>query len=96
MAFITPVTHRARNARLKMPIFISRYISTNSVQPASSDQYVLGQDFPRIAETELHSSDDGQYLLANVANGDGGEHANLSEGFQRSLDHPCQQRRRLA
>ena len=43
--------------------------------PASSDQYVLGKDFPRIAETELHSSDDGQYLLANVANGDGGEHA---------------------
>lgn len=43
--------------------------------PATSDRYVLGRDFPRIAETELFSSDDGQHLLADVANGDGGEHA---------------------
>jgi prolyl oligopeptidase len=43
--------------------------------PASSDQYVIGKDFPRIAETELHTSEDGQYVLASVANGDGGEHA---------------------
>ncbi len=38
------------------------------------DTYVLGKDFPRIAETTLHTSDDGRYLLATVSNGDGGEY----------------------
>ncbi|HEU5100477.1 MAG TPA: prolyl oligopeptidase family serine peptidase, partial [Roseiflexaceae bacterium] len=33
------------------------------------------EDFPRIAEIELHTSGDGRYLLASVANGDGGEYA---------------------
>src|SRR6266567_1710202 len=41
--------------------------------PASSDRYVFGKDFPRIAEIALHGSRDGLYLLAAVANGDGGE-----------------------
>jgi prolyl oligopeptidase len=41
--------------------------------PVSSDEYSAGKDFPRIAETELHTSDDGRWLLASVANGDGGE-----------------------
>jgi prolyl oligopeptidase len=39
------------------------------------DTYVIGKDFPRIAEIQLHSSDDGQWLIAAVANGDGGEFA---------------------
>jgi prolyl oligopeptidase len=43
--------------------------------PASSDRYVIGAEFPRVAEIALQSSDDGQYVLADVANGDGGEHA---------------------
>ena len=42
-------------------------------KPASSDEYSAGKDFPRIAEIELHTSDDGRRLLASVANGDGGE-----------------------
>ncbi|MFZ0589934.1 MAG: prolyl oligopeptidase family serine peptidase [Bryobacteraceae bacterium] len=41
--------------------------------PAASDEYILGRDFPRIAETELDSSPDGKYILAAVANGDGGQ-----------------------
>jgi prolyl oligopeptidase len=41
--------------------------------PASSDEYSAGKDFPRIAEIVLHTSDDGSWLLASVANGDGGE-----------------------
>ncbi len=40
---------------------------------AASDRYVIGRDFPRIAETALRASRDGRYLLAVVANGDGGE-----------------------
>jgi prolyl oligopeptidase len=38
------------------------------------DQYVIGSKFPRIAEIQLHTTDDGKWLLASVANGDGGEY----------------------
>jgi prolyl oligopeptidase len=41
--------------------------------PVASDSYVIGKEFPRIAEIELRSSRDGSYLLAVVRNGDGGE-----------------------
>jgi prolyl oligopeptidase len=43
--------------------------------PTAADRYVLGKDFPRIAEIELETSPDGQVVLARVANGDGGEFA---------------------
>lgn len=43
--------------------------------PLSSDTYSIGKEFPRIAETALHTSPDGRYVLAQVANGDGGEFA---------------------
>ena len=39
------------------------------------DTYVIGKDFPRIAEIQLHTSDDGRWLLAAVSNGDGGQYA---------------------
>ncbi len=42
-------------------------------QPLESDSYSLGKDFPRIAEIELETRRDGKYVLARVANGDGGE-----------------------
>jgi prolyl oligopeptidase len=41
--------------------------------PLTDDRYVIGKDFPRIAEVRLSTSKDGQYILATVANGDGGE-----------------------
>jgi len=37
------------------------------------DKYVLGKEFPRIAEISLRTRDDGKYTLVEVANGDGGE-----------------------
>lgn len=40
---------------------------------ASSDTYMIGKDFPRIAEIQLHTSNDGKWLLVQVANGDGGQ-----------------------
>ncbi len=43
--------------------------------PPSEDAYVIGKEFPRIAEIQLTTSNDGTYLLATVANGDGGEYA---------------------
>ncbi|MBX3622361.1 MAG: S9 family peptidase [Rhizobacter sp.] len=42
--------------------------------PAKADTYVIGREFPRIAEIALQASEDGRHLLADVANGDGGEH----------------------
>jgi prolyl oligopeptidase len=42
---------------------------------AREDTYVLGKEFPRIAETRLTISDDGRWLLASVENGDGGQYA---------------------
>ncbi len=41
--------------------------------PLSEDSYVIGQEFPRIAEVKLQTSTDGRHILAIVANGDGGE-----------------------
>ncbi len=43
--------------------------------PTSSDTYEIGREFPRIAEIHLSTDDKGVYVLANVGNGDGGEHA---------------------
>jgi prolyl oligopeptidase len=39
------------------------------------DSYEIGREFPRIAEIDLTMREDGRWLLARVANGDGGEFA---------------------
>ncbi len=39
------------------------------------DTYIIGKEFPRIAEIQLSTSDDGRWLLASVGNGDGGQYA---------------------
>jgi prolyl oligopeptidase len=46
--------------------------------PVADDQYSIGKEFPRIAETELETSEDGQWVLAAVANGDGGDSAHYA------------------
>ncbi|HET7224665.1 MAG TPA: prolyl oligopeptidase family serine peptidase [Candidatus Eisenbacteria bacterium] len=43
--------------------------------PAGEDAYVVGRSFPKIAEIQLSQSEDGRWVLADVLNGDGGEHA---------------------
>ncbi|MCG8353881.1 MAG: prolyl oligopeptidase family serine peptidase [Chloroflexales bacterium] len=51
--------------------------------PTEEDTYEIGRAFPRIAEVELRPSANYRYLLASVANGDGGEYAHFlrdSEG----------------
>ena len=44
------------------------------------DAYSLGKGFPRIAEIQLRSSDDARYVLASMANGDGGDVAHYLLG----------------
>ena len=62
--------------------------------PPSADTYVIGKEFPRIGETALSSTRDGRYVLATVANGDGGEYAfylrNPAGRWTRVADHADQ------
>jgi len=54
------------------------------------DAYIIGKDFPRIAEIQLHTSDDGRWLLAEVGNGDGGQYAHYimdSSGHWTQITH---------
>lgn len=44
------------------------------------DTYSIGKEFPRIAEVQLRSSEDGRYTIASMANGDGGEYAHYMLG----------------
>src|SRR5208337_417942 len=48
--------------------------------PLSEDAYVLGKEFPRIAEIVLSTSADGKDLLAMVQNGDGGDYEHFLRG----------------
>ena len=48
--------------------------------PDTEDTYSIGKDFPRIAEIALAASRDGKYILATVANGDGGDFAHYLLG----------------
>ncbi|MFL5245877.1 MAG: prolyl oligopeptidase family serine peptidase [Gemmataceae bacterium] len=48
--------------------------------PTEKDIYVLGKDFPRIAEIVLDTSSDGKQLLAVVEKGDGGEYEHFLQG----------------
>jgi prolyl oligopeptidase len=48
--------------------------------PDTEDTYSIGKEFPRIAEIALQDSHDGKYILATVANGDGGDFAHYLLG----------------
>ena len=60
----------AEDANFYQQVYFHK-LGTDSKQ----DSYVMGKEFPRIAETQLRMSEDGRWLLAAVANGDGGEFA---------------------
>ena len=56
----------------------------------SEDTYAIGKDFPRIAEIQLEASSNGKYILATVANGDGGDFAHSllgPDGNWKQLTH---------
>jgi prolyl oligopeptidase len=52
--------------------------------PVDRDRYELGKELPRIAEIDLETSGDGKFILATVANGDGGDYAHYLLGPDRS------------
>jgi prolyl oligopeptidase len=57
---------------------------------SKQDTYVIGKEFPRIAEIHLRTSENGHWLIASVANGDGGEFAHYvmdSSGHWTQVTH---------
>ena len=54
------------------------------------DTYIIGKEFPRIAEIHLRTSENGHWLVASVGNGDGGEFAHYvmdSSGHWTPVTH---------
>ena len=72
--FYTRYPHQGERAEADLNFFEQIYFHKLGT-PLSADSYSLGKDFPRIAESELATTRDGRWLLATVANGDGGEFA---------------------
>ena len=58
--------------------------------PVSEDKLEIGKDFPRIAEIALEGSEDGLWVLATVANGDGGDYAHYLRDL-RDASRPWRQ-----
>lgn len=59
--------------------------------PEAKDTYAFGKDLPRIAEIELHSSEDGTHQLAMVQKGDAGEfllYVRHGKGWTKVADFP--------
>ena len=77
--FYTRYPHQGEKPEADLNFFQQIYFHKLGT-PTSSDEYSAGRDFPRIAEIELHTSDDGRWLLASVANGDGGEFSHHIRG----------------
>ena len=59
--------------------------------PESADVHSAGRDFPRIGLISLKTSRDGRWLLASVANGDGGEYAHHVLDLSGGMDAPWRQ-----
>ncbi len=56
--------------------------------PEASDTYAVGKEFPKIAEIKLSSSKDGKWVLADVLNGDGGDHMMWLASQADGVFHP--------
>lgn len=86
--YYTRYPHEGERAQQDLNFYQQIYFHKLGSAP-EQDRYVLGKDFPRIAEITLLSSEDGKYLLATVENGDGGqyEHFLLDGGKWTQLTH---------
>ncbi len=71
--YYTRYPHEGERPRQDMNFYEQVYFHKLGTS-VSQDSYVIGKDFPRIAEISLTTSDDGRYLLLSVENGDGGQY----------------------
>ncbi len=61
----------------------------------AKDVYVLGKDFPKVAEIKLDTRYDPKRVIASVANGDGGQFAHyVIDARGHGPDHPIRRRGR--
>ena len=72
--YYTRYPHEGERPAEDLPFYQQVYFHRLGT-PIERDTYVLGKEFPKIAEVELSTSPDGRFELADVSNGDGGEHA---------------------
>jgi prolyl oligopeptidase len=72
--YYTRYPHAGERPPADLPFFQQVYFHKLGTAE-SDDRYALGKEFPRIAQTQLLSSDDGKYVLATVEDGDGGQYA---------------------
>jgi prolyl oligopeptidase len=79
--FYTRYPHKGERSETDLNFFQKIYFHKIGT-PTEQDHYSAGNDFPRIAEIDLHASEDGRWILASVANGDGGEFAHHIRGTQ--------------
>ncbi|MCB1224978.1 MAG: S9 family peptidase [Verrucomicrobiales bacterium] len=70
--FYTRYPHAGERPEADLNFYQQIYFHRLGTQ-TRDDEYSAGRDFPRIAEIQLDTSADGRWLLASVANGDGGE-----------------------
>ncbi|MEO7093978.1 MAG: prolyl oligopeptidase family serine peptidase, partial [Polyangiales bacterium] len=70
----TRYPHEGERPPVDLDFYQQVYFHKLGADP-KADVYVLGKEFPRIAEITLETSEDGKWVLASVANGDGGEFA---------------------
>jgi prolyl oligopeptidase len=79
--YYTRYPHEGERPPADMNFYVQLYFHKLGT-PTSEDRYVLGKDFPRIAEITLSASRDGRHLLATVENGDGGEYEHFLRGTE--------------
>ena len=72
--FYTRYPHPGERPEADLHFFLQVYFHKLGTRQ-DQDRYEIGEEFPRIAEIELTARDDGQWLLARVANGAGGDAA---------------------
>jgi prolyl oligopeptidase len=77
--YYTRYPHAGERPEPDLDFYQQVYFHKLGTRP-EQDTYSLGKDFPRIAEIALQSSEDGKYILARMANGDGGEYAHYLHG----------------
>ena len=53
--------------------------------PPAADRYVLGRDFPKVAEISLNNRGDPNLLIVSAANGDGGEFEHFTIGHDGAV-----------
>jgi len=72
--YYTRYPHEGERPAQELPFYQQIYFHKLGT-PIEQDTYILGKEFPKIAEVALSTSPDGRFVLADVSNGDGGEHA---------------------